>query len=168
MLTKLLLCIYTSCHNYTPFLSINDLTQLYCHPPCLILTLKEEEKKRRKKNRHKGIQWKLDISRSLGPGNFVCYISIVQKQYKTKQLISLSGILFYQISLSHYRVSTVSVILLYQKSKNDTKQNLFHWDRTKLFVISGILLYQVFGYIRIIHIELPLYILFFISGSKYG
>ena len=40
------------------------------------------------------IQWKLSITRSLGPGNFVCYIryfviSVVKKQYKTKQINSL-------------------------------------------------------------------------------
>ena len=70
------------------------------------------------------IQWKLGITRSLGPIDFVWYIryfviSVVNKQYKTKEINSLgpeklvcyvryvviSGILLYQISL--YRVSTV-------------------------------------------------------------
>ena len=40
------------------------------------------------------IQWKLSITRSLGPRNFVCYIryfviSVVNKQYKTKEINSL-------------------------------------------------------------------------------
>ena len=43
---------------------------------------------------HSLIQWKLSITRSLGPRNFVCYIryfviSVVNKQYKTKQIDSL-------------------------------------------------------------------------------
>ena len=37
------------------------------------------------------VQGKLGITRSLGPGNFVCYIrylviSVVNKQYKTKEI----------------------------------------------------------------------------------
>ena len=41
------------------------------------------------------LQWKLDITRSLGPGSCVCYIKYFvispdsKKQYDTKQLISL-------------------------------------------------------------------------------
>ena len=40
------------------------------------------------------VQWKLGITRSLGPGNFVCYIkylviSVVNEQYKTKEISSL-------------------------------------------------------------------------------
>ena len=43
---------------------------------------------------HLSIQGKLGITRSLGPGNFVCYIrylviSVVNKQYKTKESILL-------------------------------------------------------------------------------
>ena len=67
------------------------------------------------------LQWKLSITRSLGPWNFVCYIryfviSVSYKQYKTKQnnvfnwdrrkQFFISRILLYEISL--YRVSTVS------------------------------------------------------------
>ena len=71
-------------------------------------------------NIHVLIQWKLSIARSLEPRNFVCYIryfviSVVNKQYKTKEINSLglqnlvcyiSGILLYQISL--YRAFTVA------------------------------------------------------------
>ena len=37
------------------------------------------------------VQWKLGITRSLGPKNVVCYIryfviSVVNKQYKTKEI----------------------------------------------------------------------------------
>ena len=40
------------------------------------------------------VQWKLGITRSLGPGHFVCYIryfviSVANKQYKTKEINSL-------------------------------------------------------------------------------
>ena len=41
------------------------------------------------------VQWKLGITRSLGPRNFVCYMryfvisSVVNKQYKTKEINSL-------------------------------------------------------------------------------
>ena len=64
------------------------------------------------------------ITRSLGPGNFVCYIrylviSVVNKQYKTKELFNwdrrkqfvISVILLYQISL--YRVSTVLTVAIF-------------------------------------------------------
>ena len=73
------------------------------------------------------LQWKLSITRSFGPWNFVCYIrylviSVSCKQYKTKQFISLRP----EKTVLYIRYFVISDLFI--SSFHCTCIQTLHWD----------------------------------------